>query len=165
MWLLALLALLAAAEKELARKPGDPNPANFTVRASPPVNMAPASTLVIFAEHKGLLVESEYCVGVEVEYRNGQKSGHFQDCPPFAEYVEQLAHHEECTSRVVVCPPGFECSYNCKEPFRLQRSWVWRPAESRLGFGPGEHNVPVTFFLPNGKKIVRYAHFLVAGAE
>jgi len=155
--ILLLLAALAISDK--------PDPAHFVVRAAPQVSITPARTLTIFAEHRGPLVESEYCVGVEIEFGDGQKSGQTQDCPPFAEYMEQLAHFERCNSQVVVCPPGFECSYNCVRPFDVRRSWTWRPADLRIGFGPGDHDISVTFFLPGGKRIVKRAHFLVAGFE
>jgi len=153
-------------ETKRVRRPGDPDPAHFLVRVSPVTNLVPAPTLLIVAEHKGELVEAEYCVGVRIEFGEGQASSHQQDCPSWEEYQKQLAAWDECSQRVVVVPPGFEGSYNCSPPHDLTRRWSWRPAQQfRVGYGPGHHELTVVFYLPNGKTIRKMASFYVGGGE
>lgn len=114
----------------------------------------------IVARHTGELTEEAYCLAVAITWPDGTRSTHEQDCPPFEEYQRTVAAWEECRERVVVCPPTFECYWNCVEPFDLRREWAW----TRV-FGPGRYDLVVEFTGPNQKRYLRTATFEVAGSE
>jgi hypothetical protein len=155
--ILALLALLASA----------PDP--FQVRVFPRISM-PGQELTLTVEHVGEVTEATYCLGVEVLWGKGTTSKHEQDCEPWEEFSRHRARAAECDDMVIVCPPGYECFLpSCREAYeavgRLQRRWTFSTRQRRVPYGPGDYNLPVRFYLPNGKTVDRYAPFLVAGGE
>ena len=143
----------------------------FKVTASPRLLQAPPfqAPVRITAKIEGPVVEAEYCAGIEIQIGQGVdaiRSTHTQDCPAWDEYQRQLAEYATCKDKVIVCPPGYDvCEFNCAEPFDLRTEWQWDSSVYRMQFGPGHHEIRITFWLPNGKKQVRDAVFTVVGED